>query len=94
MIIHKLDVVCPVLPPKADPPLVVDTNAVLASAITPELFEPIAWRDPQVVQLLRGIDESQFAEHEPLKLGRETPNPLSMEETFPVAIGETVDHRE
>jgi hypothetical protein len=35
-------------PSKADPPLLVDADAVVAGAITRELLEPIAWRDSEI----------------------------------------------
>jgi len=92
MIIDKLHVVCAVLPPKTDSPLVIDANAVLAGAIARELFQAIAGRDPQVLEVFGGINEPQFAEHESVELGRETSHSLSAEESFRVAAAETVNH--
>ena len=43
-----------------------------------ELFEPVAGRDPQVFQLLGGIDGHELAKHD-LKVGREPPDGLARE---------------
>jgi len=46
MIVHDLDVVgLTVFPPEADPPLVVDANAVLTRAISVKLLQTIAGED-------------------------------------------------
>ena len=92
MVIHELDVVCPVSPPKADSPLVVDANTVLTGAIAFELFQAVAGRDLQVRQIFGSINETQFAQHESVELGREAPHAFSAEEPFCVPIAETVDH--
>ena len=92
MIIDKFDVVRSILPAKADSPLVVDANTVLAGAIAGQLFQAIAWRRPQVFQILGGINQPQFAQHETMELGREMPDPLPAEKPFRVTITETVNH--
>ncbi len=51
MIVSDLDVVrITVLPGKADPPLIVDTDTVLPCAIPLELLEPVARRYAKVVK--------------------------------------------
>jgi hypothetical protein len=44
-----------VAPDEADPPLVVDPNAVLASAIVPQRFQPVRRRYAQIIQSKRRI---------------------------------------
>ena len=44
------------MPADADPPLIVDPNAVLSGPIALELLEPIAQRRPEILGLLRRID--------------------------------------
>lgn len=59
MVIHNGDVVCvATLPAKADPPPLVHTNAVLTCSITSQLFEPVAWWHPQILELLGGVDQA------------------------------------
>ena len=45
-------------PAEADPPLVVHADAVLALAVALERFEPVAWRNEQVLE--RGLDVFRF----------------------------------
>ena len=92
MVIDKFDVVRSVLPAKADSPVVVDANAVLAGAIAGQLFQAVAWRRPQVLQILGGINQPQFAQHEAMEIGREMPNSFPAEKPFRVTITETVNH--
>ncbi|KVX94403.1 hypothetical protein WL10_08400 [Burkholderia ubonensis] len=61
MIVKDLDVGGAVVGPfEADPPLLVDTDAVLAIPITVKCFEPVAGRRPQVAQFFRSSDHFQF----------------------------------
>ena len=54
MIINDFDFVCvPALPDEANPPLVIDANAVLACPLPLEGFEAIARRHSHVIQILR-----------------------------------------
>lgn len=42
--------------------LIIDANAELTSAGTPEFFKPVAWRSPKVVNALRrGQSQMRFA---------------------------------
>jgi len=46
VVIDNLDLVrVAVSPLEADPPLVVDSNTVLARAISGQPFQPVAWRE-------------------------------------------------
>jgi hypothetical protein len=49
VVIHYFNVVCITIDPaEADPPLIVDANAVLPLTILVQRFQPISWRYPQV----------------------------------------------
>jgi hypothetical protein len=51
VVIHDLDIFGAAgSPPEAHPKLIIDPDAVLPGAITLQGFEPIARRDPQVLQ--------------------------------------------
>jgi hypothetical protein len=56
-------------PGEADPPLLVDPNAVLSDTITTERLQPIARRHAKVLQPLRSIDHHQRAEGDALDPG-------------------------
>jgi hypothetical protein len=95
VVVDDLDVIrVPVLPAKADAPLIVDANAVLARAVAFELFESVARRNTQVLELLGGINEANLTEHEPEQVGREPPDALALKHALGVPIREALDHPE
>jgi len=54
MVVNDLDIrwaECPSGPLKADPPLVIDANAVLASSIPFQDFESVAWQGSKIPEL-------------------------------------------
>jgi len=53
-------------PSKADPPLLVDADAVLTGAIAPQLLQSVTRRDPRVVECLRGVQDQQLAQRRSL----------------------------
>jgi len=48
------------LPNETDSILLVDPNTVLASAVTRKRLKPVARRNPQVFELLGGVDLIEF----------------------------------
>ena len=57
-----------ILPAKADPPLIVNANAMLAGAITFELLQLITGRSAKVFELLGGVDQRELAKHHTLEI--------------------------
>jgi hypothetical protein len=56
VVIDEFDIIrTSVLPHEADPPLVIDPDAVLTSPVTFESFKPIAGRDSEVFEISRGM---------------------------------------
>jgi hypothetical protein len=63
MIIHDFYIVSAVLPPKkADPPLIVDADAVLPCPQSPQFFQSISRRHPEIIQRLNPVQHPQFSE--------------------------------
>jgi hypothetical protein len=83
-----------ILPPKADTPLLVHANTVLADSIAPELLQSIARRHAEVLELLGRVHRHKFAQHRALEIRRIASDGLASEQTLGIAIGESVDHRE
>ena len=81
-----------IFPAKADPPLVVDANTVLASAISFQLLETIAWWNPEVIERFCGVNGDKLAEHDAQELGGKATDDLALEEGFGVPVGEALDH--
>ena len=95
MIVNDLNLVgIAILPPKADAPLLVHANTVLAGAIAPELLQSIPRRHAEVVELLGRIHRHKFAQHGALEIRRIASDWLPNEQPLGIAIGEGVDHRE
>jgi len=53
-------------PAKADPPLIVDSNAALPLPAARKLLQVIPGWNPQIVELFRGIENQQLPECDPL----------------------------
>ena len=51
-----------VAPPKADSPLIVDSDTVLPRTITAQTLKPIARRDPEILQTTRSVNLTQLAQ--------------------------------
>jgi hypothetical protein len=67
MIIRHFHIVrVPASPSKANAPLIVDANAMLAFAIPLEFFESISGRDAQVPESLCRIEDQQLSQSCPL----------------------------
>src|SRR5690606_8606534 len=74
-------------------PLVVDPDAVLTGTVALEPFQSVAGRDPQVRDLLRGIDHAQLSKGGLLKLWGPRLHPLPLREAFGVSVADAADHR-
>jgi hypothetical protein len=68
-----------ILPTKADPPLIVNANAMLAGAITFELLQSITGRNAKVFELLGGVDQCELAKHHTLEIARKATHKFAAE---------------
>jgi hypothetical protein len=67
---------------------------MLAGAIALELLEAITGRDPEVVELLRGVDGHELTKHDPVEVAREASSGLAPEQPLRVPVREALDHVE
>jgi hypothetical protein len=81
-----------VSPSEADPPLLVDANAVVPSTIAFQILEPIPRRHPQITQGVGCIENDQLAESHPLGALVELPHSLPLPNAFGVVVSERPDH--
>jgi len=61
MVVSDLSVVgVSVSPAEAHAPLIIDADAVMPLAIPGQLFQPVAGRNPQILERLRRIEDSEL----------------------------------
>ena len=92
MVIHDFNIEgISVLPAKADPPLVVNADAVLSFAVALECFEPVTGRDLELLKALCLMQVQKLAAGDPLN----RPEPwhvLVIEQGVGPGIAEGADH--
>lgn len=79
-------------PAETDPPLLVDTNAVLAGTIPLELLQTVSGRDPEIVEHRGRIEHPELPQSDLLNVGAQLPHGAALEEAFGVAVTEALDH--
>ena len=93
MIVHDLDIVrVSARPTEAEPPLVIDPDAVLTCAISQQFFEPIRRWHHQISKRGCCIQNPEFPKSGALQIGREPRDPLALEQLFRVLAPEAADH--
>src|ERR1700754_2951626 len=93
VVVHDLDVLgAGVGPGEADPPLVVDPDAVLTLAVTPENLQPVAGWRPEIVEVHRGVEVAQLPERRSEYSGVVRPDTLALPEPLGVPVPERPDH--
>jgi hypothetical protein len=83
----------PILPHEANPPLIVDPDGMLAATFAAQRFQPIARRDPEVVQTACTIQQAQFSQGGGLNVAGQTPAPLARPNRRRSVIAEIDDHK-
>ena len=53
-----------VAPPKADTPLIINSDTVLPRPITAQTLKPIARRNPKILETTRSVDLTQLAQRD------------------------------
>lgn len=51
-----------VAPPEANTPLIIDSDTVLSCSITAQMLEPVARRNPKILETTRGVNLPQLAQ--------------------------------
>lgn len=79
------------VPAEANPPLVIDADAVLAFAVVFQRFQMIAIRHAQIIQAARLIQQQQFPPRHALNLVRQPPGRFIVEQLFGFGAGKAAD---
>jgi len=80
------------LPAKANPQLVIDTDAVLPVPVTLQRFKPIPRRSAQILQAPGLVQQQQFPPRHSLNLRRQPPGRFVIEQLFGLVAGEAAYH--
>ena len=80
------------LPSEANPPLVIDADAMLPRTIALEGFEAISRGSTQIAQIVGFVQVYQLAPGRPLDFRRELLGKRSLEDFFGLLVRETLDH--
>lgn len=90
--LHRVRVT--VNPLEADPPLSIDSNAILPLPISRKLFQSVGGRNPYILKRARRIDHREFPQGQPLKLSGEAPRELPPPNPFGLLASEAPNHPE
>jgi len=93
VIIDYLDLerIVPV-PPKTYPPLIIDSNTVLAFSVAFQFFQPIRRRYAKIGKIFRCVQDFQFSPSSARDVRRDSSRRLTVKELFRFLIGETPYH--
>ena len=93
MIVHDLDVVGVAAPPdEADPPLLVDADAVLAAASTLQRLEAVAGRNAQLLERGGSVKHGELRLSALRDRWRKAFRDVSLEYRGRAPVGEALDH--
>jgi hypothetical protein len=93
MVIDDLYVVGAISAPnKTDPPLIIDADAVLPSAATPQSLQPVSRRDTQIGKGVGIIDHIQLSGRDRRNRAQMLRKPPALEEGLSVLASEALYH--
>jgi hypothetical protein len=79
-------------PSKADPPLIVDADAVLAGPVALQLLQSIARGNSEIVEIYRGVEDEEFSKGDPGCKGVELADASAIPDRLGVLVGERPQH--
>ena len=93
MIVNDLYLLWPsVSPHEADPPLVIDPDAVLSGSVAFERLEPVSWRQPQILQGVSGSHLAQLPQRRRLDPRIDRRSAFTTPQSFGDLVPERSDH--
>ena len=79
------------LPAEANPPLVIDTDAVLPVPVALQRFKPISRWSAQILQAPGLVQQQQLSPSRPLNLRRQPPGRFVIEQPLSFRAGEAAN---
>lgn len=94
MIVGDLHIVgVTISPAKANPPLIVDPDAVLALSISGELFEAVSRRHSEIAQQVSCVKQEELLQGHPVNTLWEPFRALAIEDSLGLWVIEAPNHR-
>lgn len=81
-----------VFPAEADPPLIIDPNAVSALPIPGQLFQAIPWGNSQIAQSIGGVKDEELLERRAVYFRWELSRALAPEDPLCLWVFEAPNH--
>jgi hypothetical protein len=81
-----------VSPAKADPPSIIDANAVLPCSISSQALQPVAGRYAKILEARGGVQDAELPKTHSLHVFPEPPDRLPVEQALRVTVAEALDH--
>jgi hypothetical protein len=95
MIIDYLDLVdVALVPNKADSPALIDSDTILAMAVSLESFQAVSRRNAQIIEGSRLVEHAQFAQGASLNFRRQFSRWFPVKELLSVFIQELFYHED
>jgi len=93
MVVHYLHSIgAAVSPDKANAPLIVYPNTVLASPVLFQRLQVVAWRRLEIAEFFGLMYLPQFALRDPLDIGWQSAGKMPMEKPLGIIVEEASDH--
>src|SRR5262245_2007440 len=93
VVVRDLDFICvPLLPSEADPPLIVDADAMLPGSIANESLESISRRYSKILQRFCCVDQQQLSMCSALDVGRKCPRAFAPKYLFRLGVAKAPNH--
>jgi hypothetical protein len=94
VVVDDLDLKSIALAPlEANSPLIVDANAVLTGTVTVQTFQPVAWGNSEIRDVLSVVQHSQLPSSYFLNHARQSTGDLALPDLFRVTALEGSDHQ-
>jgi hypothetical protein len=93
MVVGELNIVrLPIAPDEANPPLIVDPDAVLPASVPTQRLEPIARHDAQLLEAMRRIDDLKLPPRPRDDPSIDAPDQQALEQRCRTLVSEAPDH--
>jgi hypothetical protein len=93
VIVDNFDVIgVAVSPRKTDSPLIVDSDAVLAATVPAQFLQPVARRDPEILEPNGSVHVAQLTQHDAPQVRRIPTDRFALPQALGIAVRKASNH--